>query len=374
MKNLTWVEINLDNLTHNLNLIKKNNPEKQIMAVVKADAYGHGAVNIVKTLIKNNINFFAVSNLNEALELRRNYPAIDILILGYTNPSYAQELIENNLIQTVYNIEQIKKYNNIANKLDKKLRTHIKIDTGMNRLGFKPKELTEDNINQLKNLSNINFEGLYTHFAQADEKDNSFNKKQIDLFENVKELFVKNDFDFKFYHISNSAGIINFEKKYNLIRPGIILYGINSLDKNLDFKQIINFYSTIVNIKTIKKGEGVGYNHTYIADREILVATVAVGYADGFPRELSNCGEVIINNQKAPIIGNICMDQMMVDITGIDAKISDKVILYNQENSVDKIANQLNTISYILLTNISRRVPRIYVQNNKQTSKINYLN
>lgn len=351
----TWAEINLKQLCENLNYIKKQYIyKKNIMCVLKADAYGHGSIIIAQELKKMGINFFCVATIYEAVKLRIKFPQIYILLLGYFNETHIKEIIKYNIIVSIYNnytLNLILKYNNI--------KAHIKFDTGMSRLGFHYNNINENLIDNLKKISS-NIDGIYTHFSSA-ETDINFTKEQFKRFKNIV-----NKIELNIGHIKNKHCCNTYASTYindnisNFIRLGIGLYGYELKDNKI--KPIMTFKSRIIQIKKIKKGEFISYNKTKILKTDSIIAIISVGYADGYFRNNSKDGYVYINNQKSKILGSICMDMLIVDITNNkNISINDEVILFNTTYfTAQDLAKLNNTISYEILCSISKRVPRIY--------------
>lgn len=366
----TWAEINISALLHNFNLIKKNSNNKLIMPIVKANAYGHSGEEVALALDKIGADAFAVSNLEEALNLRKANIQKPILILGYTPADCAELLSENNLTQAVYSLEYAKLLSKGAK--DKTLSVHIKIDTGMGRIGFNCRDnqlLGCDEIFKLYQIENLNVTGIFTHFCVADsinKKDKLFTEKQYSLFKNTIEHIKANGFDVGLTHCSNSAGIISHSDFISdILRPGIILYGLKpSNDVKLSgVKPVMTLKSVVSMVKNLKAGETVSYGRTFKAKKDMTVATVTAGYADGYPRLLSNKGEVLVKGQKAKIIGNICMDQFIIDVTCIDnISIGEEVILFGEEITADEVAKKCDTIGYEITSGITSRVPRVIIR------------
>ncbi len=342
----TYAKINLDNIKNNVNKIINNySGYKYYIGVVKADTYGHNSSEVIKSIIDGGCNYLAVSSLDEALEIRKDF-SIPILCLGIIDTKYIDVCIENNIDITIPNINYFKEIK------DKKVTCHIKIDTGMNRLGIKEK----NEVNEIFNTtSNINIKGIYTHIYEASNSINT--NKQIDKF---KEL--TNDIDLnkiEMIHIAQSDTLINYPKIdfTNGCRLGIIMYGLT--DTNLKLKSTIELVSEIIDIKKLKKDETVSYNGTYKATTNELIGIVSIGYADGVNRHLTG-SYVYINNKQYKIIGNICMDMLMVKIDDT-VNIHDKVYIYKDIDHIKYLSNYLDTIPYELICNISKRVPRIYM-------------
>lgn len=373
----TWAEINLDALIHNFNLIKKNSGS--VISVVKADAYGHGASVVAPELEAAGTDGFAVSGLDEALELRHNGITKPILILGYTPNDRAKELCDNNITQTVYSLSFARALNHSAVSAGIKIKCHLKLDTGMGRIGFdcRGDSLDIDGIMAALSLSNLEFEGVFTHFSVADE-DNTYTAEQYNRFCKTIDILEEKGYTFKFQHCRNSAAILLHEdKKLDLSRAGIILYGLTPAD-GLEYKDdlypVMELKSVISMIKTIKKGCTVSYGRTFKASADMRVATIPVGYADGYNRLLSSRGYVLINGKRAAIIGRVCMDQMIVDITDIpEAEEFSEVLLFGKGLPVEELAALCDTINYEIVCAVSRRVPRVYIKNGKPIKTVSYI-
>lgn len=380
----TRVEINLDNLAFNLKNIREFiNKDTMIMAVVKGNAYGHGAIATSKTFLENGADMLAVSVFQEAIELRKANIESPILIFNYV-PDYQYELIiENEIMLSIYNYEDGVLLSDIAKRMNKDARIHIKIDTGMSRLGFLPNDKSIEEIIKISRLPNIEIEGIYSHFSCADEKDKTFTEKQYNRFDSFVKKLEDNNIDIPIKHISNSAGIIDHpEYNLNMVRPGILLYGYYPSDEvnhsNLILRPALTFKTNVAHLKTLPSSTGIGYNREFITERESEIATLSVGYADGYYRLLTGKGEVSINGSRAKVVGKICMDQMMADVTDIqDVKREDEVILFGYEDNnyphVEEIAESLGTTFYEVITSISRRVPKIYLKDGVYDHIVDYV-
>lgn len=377
----TWAEINLDNLKNNISEVRRvTDKNSLITAVVKADGYGHGALGIIETLLNNGADRLAVATINEALQIRKKFKEVDILILGYTANNFYKELIENNITQTIYDYDQAQFFNKKAKEINKELTIHIKVDTGMHRLGFHWKN--DSDIEKIYKLDNLNVEGIFTHFAKADEKDKSFTVKQFNRFNSIINDLENKEINIPIKHISNSAAIIDLpEFSYNMVRAGIMLYGLYPSDEvskdNVNLKPVMEFKTKISSIKQIKKGQGVSYGLIYKADHNQRIGALAVGYADGFTRLLTSKGEVLVGSKRKKILGRICMDQCMIDLSNKKAKIGDEVSLFggSRDNaiSVDEVANKIGTINYEIVCMVSKRVPRVYLKDSKIVNIVDYL-
>lgn len=381
IKRPTWVEIDLDHLKNNIEEVRRVTDKNALVtAVIKANAYGHGALKVIDTLLENGADRLAVAALNEALEIREKYPEVPILILGYTPDELIEDVIMNNIIQTVYSEEQVAYISEIAKKLDKEAILHIKIDTGMRRLGFNWEDYNK--ILSIFEYDHINFEGIYTHFAKADEKDKAFTIKQFNRFNLVINELEKNKIKVPIKHVSNSAAIIDLpEFSYDMVRAGIMLYGVYPSKEvgrdNVNLKPVMTFKTRVGHVKYIDENEGVSYGLIYKAERHMKVATLPVGYADGYSRLLTEKSEVLIKSSRREVIGRICMDQLMIDLGKSKAQVGDEVVLFGynekEELSVDEVADWLNTINYEVLCMVSRRVPRLYIKSGEIVDTVDYL-
>ena len=379
----TWAEIDVDALIHNFNTIK-NFVNCDIAAVVKADAYGHGASVVAPILSKAGADMFAVSNIEEALELRRAKIKKPILILGYTPVEYAPVLAKKGIIQTVHSLSYAKELSNAATSKKCVVSCHIKVDTGMTRLGFncRDDELVDKNdLIECTSLKGLSFNGIFTHFATAD-RDNDPNSEhtnaQFCRFISICDFLLENGINFKYKHCCNSAGLmLHSDKHLQLTRPGIILYGLTpsaNLQPPLSLLPVMSFKTTIAFVKKIKAGDNISYGKNFTATKDMTVATIPVGYADGYPRALSNKAHVLVNGQRARILGNICMDQMIIDVTDIEnVAEGDEVTLFGKDLPVEELATICNTINYELICGVSRRVPRVYIKNGKEIKVVDYI-
>ena len=369
-----WAEINLDNLGHNIREVRRvTKDETFIMAVVKADAYGHGSITAAKVFLNNGADRLAVATLSEAVELRQNHIAAPILILGYTPVCQFEDVIKYDIIQTIYTYQQAKAISDLSIAHDVTTKVHIKIDTGMGRLGFYNKEEAVEQIVRISKLTNLEMEGIFTHFAMADECDKSTTIKQLEKFNWIINKLEDKDITIPIKHVSNSAAIIDLpEYNFNMVRAGIMLYGLYpSLKvnrKRVFLKPAMTLKAKLSNVKEVDRETGISYGHIYITNKKTKVGTLPLGYADGYTRMLTGRAEVSIKGNRAPIIGKICMDQCMIDVTKIeDVKIGDEVILFgdgkNNSPHIDEIAEKLDTINYEIVCMVSRRVPRVYVKN-----------
>lgn len=378
-----WAEVNLDNIINNINEIKKNINAEEIIAVVKANAYGHGAIDVAPVLVESGANKLAVATLSEALELREAGIKVPILILGYTDVSFAEMLINNDIEQTVYSLDYAKELSKKSEALGKIAKIHIAVDTGMGRIGFLPNGKSVEEVVEISKLINLRITGVFTHFSNADEEDKSYAHNQIEKFNSFINEIEKREVNLGVKHISNSASIIDIEDAhYNAIRPGIILYGYYPSDyinkDKLKLMPALSLKCQVIHVKELPKGEYIGYGRKFRTERDSVIATLPIGYADGYIRGLYGKAQVIINGKLAPVVGKICMDQCMVDVTDIGpVNVGDEVILLGEDNGIknnaDDMAEILDTINYEILCMIGRRVPRIYIKDGKMVNVRNYL-
>ncbi len=348
-----YAEIDLDAIRSNILNVRKHT-ESRVMAVVKADAYGHGADRVASE-IEDIVDYFAVATIEEAVRLRKNKIKKPILILGYLSPEYFEDLVKYDIEQTIFDEESARLLAKVNGK------AHLAIDTGMGRIGF---EATEEGIERIKSIKGLNIAGIFTHFASADEADKSFTLKQYEKFMYVCQRLEDEGIKLPLKHAANSAAIIDMPfMKLDMVRSGIITYGLmpSSEVGHFDLKPAMKLISHVVHVKTVPAGTPISYGRTFVTERESVIATIPVGYADGYPRALSNKGRVIINGRSAPIAGRVCMDQFMVDVTDIgEVKRGDVVYLMNETVTADEIASIEGTINYETVCKVSARVPRIY--------------
>ena len=371
-----WAEIDLDALLHNFRIIK-NSTTAKIFSVVKANAYGHSVYMIAKLLDSEGTDYFAVSNIDEAKELRGYGIKKPILILGYTPPFLACELSKNDITQAVFSLDYAKKLSSFAEKSGVTVSAHMKLDTGMGRIGFDLRTNEMKGIKDAKealSLKNISFGGIFTHFPSADsyeQTDADFTKEQFLRFKKATDLLESEGFSFEVKHCCNSAATLLYPDMHlDAVRPGNILYGLTpSTDINIgsEFKAVMTFKAAVSMVKTVNESETVSYGRTFTAKKPMKIDTVTAGYADGLPRLLSNNGFVLIKGQKAPIVGRICMDQFCCDVTDIEnVSEGDTVILFGKDLPVEEVAKNAQTINYEIVCGLSKRVPRIYIKDGKE--------
>lgn len=376
----TYAAVNLDAIAHNFEAIceKVNVP---VMVVLKANGYGHGAVEIAR-LLEDYADFFGVSSVSEALELQRAGFTTPILILGHTPVDALPAAVEHGFRTTISSLEDAKALSQEACRQGKAARFHFAVDTGMSRLGFQPTEESADTCQVISRLPGIFPEGLFSHFATADCADLTRAKLQADRFNGFFQLLKARGIKIPLRHMNNSAGLMNFNNHYDMVRAGIVLYGLYpsaEVDPTLlDLKPVLSWYSHISHISLLPAGREISYGGTYVTTAPTRVATVPVGYADGYSRSLSGKFYVLIHGKKAPILGRICMDQLMVDVTDIpDVKVGDQVTLVGKDGdeqiTVEQIAEAAGSFNYEFVCSISRRVPRYYIQNGQIRHTVHYL-
>ncbi len=376
----TYVTIDLDAIGHNIEAVKRK-AGVPVMAVVKADAYGHGAVEVARYL-QDRCAFFGVSSISEALELR--YAGIDtpILILGHTPSAAFGTAVAQNIRPTIFSLAGAQALSREAVKQGKTAPFHFAVDTGMSRLGFQISAAAADDCAAAARLPGLVAEGIFSHFATADCADLTRAKAQAERFDGFLKLLEDRGLRIPIRHLNNSAGVMNFSNHYDLVRSGIVTYGMYPSDQvdpaALDLRPALCWRSRITEVKTLPAGREISYGGTYVTSRETVVATVPVGYADGYRRSLSGCFYVLIHGKKAPILGRICMDQMMVDVTGIqDVAIGNKVVLVGEHSgeviTMEALAEAAGSFNYETVCGISRRVPRYYYKDGQLQSTVHYL-
>ncbi len=376
LKRASFVEVNSASLRHNFSAVKSIVPkDAHIMAVVKANAYGVGAIKASEIFLQEGANYLGVATLDEALELRSHFSKTPILILGYSPNANASMLIDNDLSAMIFSLEQAEVFSQMALKSQKRLKIHLKIDTGMHRLGLEPNFKSIEIIKKIRALKGLEIEGVFTHLSNADAKIKTHAKNQMKAFNAFLEQLLDQKIEFQYRHAYNSAGILslcngNENRFLNLYRPGIMLYGFypsNGMKETCPtiLKNVISLKAQIVQIRSVKKGEFIGYGEHFYTNEETLVGVLALGYADGLMRALGNRIQVAINNQLAPLIGKVCMDQCFVKLNNIQAKEGDEAILFGDKsakaNDASEIAALLNTIPYETISTLSKRLERIYI-------------
>lgn len=376
----TYAKIDLDAILHNYRAIRQHTGAS-VMAVVKADAYGHGAVPVARAL-EPECDFFGVSSMAEAMELRNAGITLPILLLGHTPVAQYNVAVENNLRLAIFDLEEAKSLSLEAQRQNKTAYVHIKVDTGMSRIGMQATEESADICAQIAKLPGIYIEGLFSHFSTADDADQIRTQRQAEKFAAFDEMLKQRQIDIPIRHLDNSAAVLLRKEGYEMVRVGLALYGIYPISQvSLDMPMLhaaLSWHTSISYIKELEPGREISYGATYVTDRTTRVATVPAGYADGYRRNLSNRFYVLIRGKKAPILGRICMDQFMVDVTEIpDAQPGDEVVLIGDSGdkriSVERMSAVADSFPYEQLCDLSRRVSRHYIQDGKETETVNYL-
>lgn len=378
----TWAEISLNAIEHNYNVIRNKVADNtKVCCVIKADGYGHGAVELSQVYEKLGADFFAVSNIDEGIEIRKSGSKLPIVILGYTPVSEAENLAEYDISQAVFSLEYAKELSEKCVEEDCICKMHIKVDSGMSRIGFMCQEFPRDEysieeICEACCLPNLEVEGLFTHFCVSDEdaEGREFTNKQYENFIHVRDSLKKRGVDISVVHCSNSGAIEDYpETCCDMVRAGIILYGLapsSKLADRLDLVPAMTLKTVVAFVKEVQKGATISYGRTFTADRKMKIATVPIGYADGFIRQNAKDGYMMVNGKKAKIVGRICMDQTMLDVTDIeDVKTGDEVVVFgtgeNGEPTADSLAENTGTINYETVCLVGKRVPRIYIKDGK---------
>ena len=378
-----WAEIDLDAIKYNIDSIKRRVDTKELIAVVKADAYGHGALDVSKTLVENGATKLAVAVITEAMELRHGNINTPIMILGYTPLEFAADLINYDIEQTIFDLEYATKLSEIELNLGKKAKVHVALDTGMGRIGFLINDNSLNEILKISSLKGLEVVGIFTHFATADESDKNYSNKQYKKFTDFNEKLVSKGVNIPLKHVSNSGAIIDMPNTYlDGVRAGIVLYGYypseDVLKQNLDLKKAISIKTQVAHVKILDKNEYVSYGRKFKTERKSIIATLPIGYADGYSRALTGKAKVIINGKFAPVVGTICMDQCMIDVTDIgDVHVGDEVIVLGKDKDLkfdaDDMAKAMGTINYEVLCMIKQRIPRVYIEDGKVKSIRNYI-
>jgi len=382
-KQLTWAEIDLSAYAHNIRELKRvTQPQARLMAVVKADGYGHGAVEVARTALQNGAEFLGVARIHEAVELRAAGLEAPILVFGYSSPDSAPTLIDHDLIQTVYSPTTAKALSGQAARQGKKIKIHIKVDSGMGRLGLLlgesagkappniPAAGTIGDVEVISRLANLEVEGIFTHFATSDSADKSYANRQLERFMEFINQLDQAKLKPPLAHAANSAAVIDLpEAHLDMVRPGIATYGLYPSDEvnqsKVKLKPVMTLKSSIIHLKKVPAGFPVSYGITYRTEKPTTIATVPVGYADGYNRLLSSRGQMLVRGKRVPIVGRVCMDLTMLDVGALkDVMIEDEVVVFGQQGiealTADELAASLNTINYEIVTSITARVPRIY--------------
>lgn len=378
-----FAEINLDNFRHNFREVKRLAKGKKTFGVIKADGYGHGAVELARILEQENADYFAVAVITEAIELRNNGFKTPIMVLGFTPPTFAKEIVEYDITQAVFSYDLAEAISQEAVKQNKIAKIHIKIDTGMGRVGYIVEDKAVEEIKRIKGLDNIYIEGIFSHFAAADETNKFFSYQQLEKYDRILKRLSEEGIDFEIKHIANSAAIIDLPEAYfDAVRPGIMLYGYypskEVMKDRLTLKPVMSLKANIVHIKEVPEKTPVSYGRKFYTEKTSRIATLPFGYADGFTRLFFQKTKVIADGKLVPVVGRICMDQCMIDVTECESiKVGDEVTVMGEVNGIsinaDYLAELLGTINYEIVCMVSKRVPRVYIENGKIIKVRNYV-
>jgi len=384
-KQLTWAEINLSAYAHNIRELRRaTQPQARLMAVVKANGYGHGAKEVARTALLNGAEFLGVARLQEAVELRKAGLEAPILIFGYGSPDSAPTLIDYDLTQTVYSATTARALSEQAARRGKKIKVHIKVDSGMGRLGLLLEEPaagasrnclsagTVSDVEAISRLDNLEVDGIFTHFATADSADKSYANRQLKRFTEFLKRLDRDGLTPPMKHAANSAALIDLPDSHlDMVRPGIATYGLHPSDevnqRGVDLKPVMTLKSRIIHLKKVPAGFHISYGITYRTQKSTTIATVPIGYADGYNRLLSSLGYMVVHGKRVPVVGRVCMDLTMLDVGALkDVQIEDEVVAFgprgNQAVTADELASTLNTINYEIVTSVTSRVPRVYLE------------
>ena len=371
----TYAAIDLDAIAHNLTELKKKIKKGVLsLAIVKADAYGHGAVGVAKA-IQDEVDYFGIAELGEAVELREAGVNKPILVLSYTSPHQYETLVKYELTQTIFNYDDAVALSRAAVKLKKIARVHIAVDTGMSRIGFFCNAESVETVKRINDLPNIYIEGIFSHYACADCVERETTNKQTQVFKSFISQLENRGMYIPIKHLCNSAGILSVDEQFDMVRLGIVMYGLYPdecvNDGSVNLKPAMKIVSHVSHVKEVPAGSGVSYGHTYFTDKPTRIATVCIGYADGYSRSLSNKGRVLINGEYAPVIGRVCMDQLMVDVTSLaDVSVGDEVVVLGTDGksaiTAEDIARLTDTINYEVVCQFQKRVTILHYKNNER--------
>ncbi|MDR3540651.1 MAG: alanine racemase [Desulfosporosinus sp.] len=369
-----WAEVNLQTLRENFNKLQAYT-RSEMMPIVKADAYGHGVIPIVKTLRGCGVRRFGVALLQEALEIKAVFPELTVMVIGASELDQMEALVKEEIIPAIFNLSQAQALSEAAVKQNKTVRLHLKVDTGMNRIGFREQDFAE--IMEISALPKLCIEGIFTHFATSDIRDLSFAREQLKRFQACCDKLKTAGLTIPIRHAANSAAIIQFpESHFELVRPGISLYGLtpsSQIGGNVGLEPVMSWKAKVSHVKSIKTGETVSYGRTFQAAYPTRIATIPVGYADGLRRTLSNQGEMLVQGTRSTMIGRVCMDQTMLEVTKIPGvQVGDVVTILGKDGydqiTATEMAEWIGTINYEVVCGISRRVPRVYLDNAEETT------
>ena len=384
----TWADISMDNLSHNYHLLRSRIPaDCRFLGVVKADAYGHGAVPVSRQLVDLGADYLAVSNMEEAVQLRRSYIRLPILILGYTPAFYAEDMVDMGIRQEVHSLEYAGQLNQALAGTGKRLKIHLKLDTGMSRLGFfaYDDEQTPEQLRQIAAMEHLLPEGIFTHFSVADScgaEDRAFTARQFERFTAMVRDLEGSGVHFKLRHCCNSAGTLLYpEYALDMVRPGIATYGISpgeALEGRFDLRPLMSLRTTVSQIRPFRPDVDVSYGRSYTTPDHRRIAVLAIGYADGLPRSLSNRASFLLHGKRVPVVGRICMDMCMVDVTQVpEAAVGDVVTVFGGDGEasipVEDLARLTGTIPYETLCSINKRTPRFYLDGDQRMEVLQYI-
>lgn len=381
---ITWAEINLNAYAHNIRELRRvTRPTARLMAVVKANGYGHGSVEVAREALQNGAQYLGVARINEAIPLREAGLDVPILIFGYSPPDLAPALIEYDLTQTVYSLSTASALSEQATRKGKKINVHLKVDSGMGRLGFllavtndTPDDVAAQNsiraIETITRLPGLTVEGIFTHFATADSADKSYANLQLDRFMDLLNHLQKEGLEPPVRHAANSGALIDMPDSHlDMVRPGIATYGLHPSDEvdksRVDLRPVMSVKSRVIHLKRVPPGFNISYGITFQTKNQTSIATVPVGYADGFNRLLSSRGHMLVHGQRVPIVGRICMDLTMLDVGNVSGvALEDEVVVFGEQGNeavtADEIASHIDTINYEIVSTVTARVPRVYLR------------
>ncbi len=369
--NHVWAEISLEKIANNIKNLKSISRSSNFMAVVKADGYGHGSVSVSKVALENGADYLGVARINEAIKLRDAGITAPILVLGYTDPIDTAKLIDYDLIQTVFSKDVARSYGDVAIEKRSELKIHIKVDTGMGRLGIVVDDTMDciDEVKSIFSMGGLVTEGIYTHFASSDSFDKTSAMDQLIYFNRLLKKMDEEEINIPIIHTANSAAIMEIEEShFDMVRAGISMYGLypsDEVEKRIELEPAMELKCKVAQVKTVPENFSVSYGSTYKTKSKTTLVTLPIGYADGFNRHFSSNGEMILNGKKVPIVGRVCMDQTVLNAGDIDVSVGDEVVIFGKQKdstiSIDDIAKSLNTINYEVVTTIMERVPRVYV-------------
>ncbi len=363
----TRVIIDLRAVSHNIAEIRKKiGNERGLMAMVKADGYGHGAVEVSQAALRSGADSLGVALPEEGQQLREAGIEAPILVIGLIQPKEAYKVVKFRLSQAVASVELLEALDREAGKASTKVDVHVKVDTGMARIGLNPEDVVPF-VRKVMGFKNLNLEGIFSHFSSADERDKTFSMGQLQLFEQVITNLRLAGIEKPKKHMANSAGVLDLPQSYyDMVRPGLMIYGLypsREVSRSIELRPAMTFKTKVSQVKVVPSGTPVSYGRTFVTRKKTTVATLPVGYGDGYNRLLSNRGEVLIKGRRAPIIGNICMDMCMVDASNVeDVQPGDEVILFGEDLPVEEIATKIGTIVNEVVAAVNKRVPRIYIQ------------